>query len=136
MEDEALEAIKKRKMNELMGKIREIEKISHFPSLPVIVTDSNFESFINSHRLVAVDFWAAWCSPCRMLAPIIESLAKTYVGKVMFAKLNIDENPQSSLIYGITSIPVLAIFKNTVEVDRIVGLVSKNIIETKIQKYL
>lgn len=136
MEDEALEEIKKRKMKELMDKIKDEKKVLQFPSSPIIVSDSDFETFIKRYPLVAVDFWAAWCGPCRMLAPIIESLAKTYVGKVAFGKLNADENPQSSWKYGITSIPTLVIIKNAVEVDRIIGATPKNIIEATLQKHL
>lgn len=136
LQDKTLEEIKKRKIRELMDKIKAKEKIMQYPSSPVTISDSNFESFVRRYPLVAIDFWATWCGPCRMSAPIIESLAKSYAGRVAFGKLNVDENQRLSWEYKITSIPSLVIIKNTVEVDRIIGAVPKNIIEATIQKYL
>jgi thioredoxin 1 len=115
-----------------MGEKREQKTLNY----PVTVTDENFEKFVNSHPLVVVDFWAEWCMPCRMIAPIIENLASEYAGKAVFGKLNVDENPKTAAIYRVSSIPTLILFKNGIETERIIGLVPKNHIEAIIEKYL
>ncbi|RJX16594.1 thioredoxin [Candidatus Bathyarchaeota archaeon] len=119
---------------ELLGK--KSENKPKLPDHPVKITDADFNKFISSYPLVVVDFWAEWCAPCRIIAPIVENLAKTYAGKVVFGKLNVDENPTTAVKYRISAIPTLVILKNGVEVERIVGVVPKNIIETTIKKYL
>lgn len=92
---------------------------------PVKVDASNFDDVLSKHNNVVVDFWAEWCMPCRMIAPIIEQLAKEYAGKVVFAKLNTDENPMIAGRYGITGIPTLIFFKNGRPVDKVVGALPK-----------
>lgn len=101
------------------------------------VTDSNFEQEILKADMPAlVDFWAAWCGPCRAIAPVIEELAKDYAGKVKIAKLNVDENAKTPVKYGIRAIPTLILFKNGAVVDQITGAVSKAQIENAIKKML
>ena len=91
-------------------------------SQPVEVNDSNFgEMVLQAKTPVLVDFWAAWCAPCRMVAPVVEELAKEYEGKVSFVKLDVDQNPRTASQYGIMSIPTLLIFKNGAPVSNIVG---------------
>jgi thioredoxin 1 len=91
-------------------------------SKPVEVNDGNFDqTVLQSKTPVLVDFWAAWCGPCRMVAPIVEELAGEYKGKVTVAKLNVDENSKTASQYGIMSIPTLLIFKNGAPVSNIVG---------------
>jgi thioredoxin 1 len=91
-------------------------------SQPVEVNDSNFSQMVLQAKTpVLVDFWAAWCAPCRMVAPVVEELAKEYEGKVSFAKLDVDQNPRTASQYGIMSIPTLLIFKNGAPVSNIVG---------------
>jgi thioredoxin 1 len=91
-------------------------------SQPVEVNDSNFgQMVLQAKTPVLVDFWAAWCAPCRMVAPVVEELAKEYEGKVSFAKLDVDQNPRTASQYGIMSIPTLLIFKNGAPVSNIVG---------------
>jgi len=91
-------------------------------SKPVEVNDSNFDQMVlQSKTPVLVDFWAAWCGPCRMVAPVVEELAGEYQGKVNMVKLNVDENPKTASQYGIMSIPTLLIFKNGAPVSNIVG---------------
>ena len=84
--------------------------------------DANFQSeVLTSNKLSVVDFWAEWCGPCRAIGPIIEDLSKEYDGKVNVGKVNVDNNPQISMNYGITSIPAILFFKNGEVVDKIVG---------------
>jgi thioredoxin 1 len=100
-------------------------------------TSSNFnEIILHSNKLVLVDFWAEWCGPCRMIAPIIEELSSEYTGRAIIGKLNVDESPDISVNYGVRGIPTILIFKNGQMVDRIVGAVSKSNIILKIEPHL
>ncbi len=93
---------------------------------PLELTDSNFEEeVLNSEHPVLVDFWAEWCGPCRMIGPVVDELADEYQGKAKIGKVNVDNNPEVSMKYGIRSIPALLIFKNGEVVDQIVGAVPK-----------
>lgn len=103
---------------------------------PIVLTDQTFEETVSRQPLMVVDFWAAWCGPCRMVSPIIEQLAKEYVGKAAFGKVNVDENPVISNQFQIQSIPTLLILKNGRPVDGIIGAVPKQFIESKIKPYL
>nr|2YNX_A Chain A, LACA THIOREDOXIN [synthetic construct]2YNX_B Chain B, LACA THIOREDOXIN [synthetic construct] len=103
----------------------------------VQLNDENFDEVIKkNNKVVVVDFWAEWCGPCRMIAPIIEELAKEYAGKVVFGKLNVDENPEIAAKYGIMSIPTLLFFKNGKVVDQLVGAMPKEALKERIKKYL
>ncbi|MFN6273813.1 MAG: thioredoxin [Microcystis sp.] len=101
------------------------------------VTDATFkDEVLDSANLVLVDFWAPWCGPCRMVAPVVEEIAKDFKGQVKVVKLNTDENPIIASQYGIRSIPTLMIFKEGQKVDTVVGAVPKTTLATTIDKHL
>jgi thioredoxin 1 len=104
-------------------------------SEPFHVSDSNFEQTIKSNKLVLVDFWANWCGPCRALAPTIADLAKEYSGKVLIGKLDVDENPVTAEKFQVFSIPTMIVFKDGVEVDRLVGLCPRTRITDALGKH-
>lgn len=104
---------------------------------PVELTDSNFQNeVLNSATPVLIDFWAEWCGPCKMIAPVVEELAKEYDGKLKVGKVDVDSNQQVSMQFGIRSIPTLLIFKQGKVVDQLVGAVPKRMLVEKITKHL
>lgn len=105
--------------------------------MAAVLTDSNFETeILKANKLSVVDFWAPWCGPCLALGPTIDTLAKEYEGKVNVGKVNVDENPQLSINYGITSIPAVLFIKNGQVVDKQVGAAPKSAFEKKIQQHM
>jgi thioredoxin 1 len=103
----------------------------------VHVTDGDFEEqVIKGKGLILVDFWAEWCGPCRMVAPILEELAVEHEGRMTVTKLNVDENRQTAARFGIRSIPTILFFKDGSQVEQIIGALPKSAIKTKIQQHL
>ena len=132
---EELERIRQAKLQEMMKAA--IKKGRESASnKPVTVTDATFKEMIQNHPLVVVDCWAPWCGPCHMVAPVIEEMARDYAGKILFGKLNVDENQEVAMEYQIMSIPTLLVFKNGILVDRIVGAMPRQMLEPKITRYL
>jgi thioredoxin 1 len=106
-------------------------------SKPVTVTDDSFEAeVIQSDRMVIVDFWATWCGPCKMIAPILEEVASEYEDQVKVAKLDVDSNNRTAGKYGIMSIPSLLFFRNGEEVDRVIGAIPKSQLMARLERVL
>jgi thioredoxin 1 len=103
---------------------------------PLHLTDDSFQSQIDTGAVVLVDFWAAWCGPCRAIAPVIDELASEYDGRAQIAKVDVDNNPRVAMQYGIRSIPALLIFKGGKVVDTIVGAVPKSYLTEKLNAQL
>jgi len=134
-EDKELERIRRAKLQEMM-KSAASEKQGTALNKPVELTDATFEEIIRIHQLVVVDCWAAWCGPCHMVAPVIEEMSRDYAGKILFGKLNVDENQEVSRQYEIVSIPTLLVFKNGKLVDKIIGAMPRQVLEPKITRHL
>ena len=100
------------------------------------ISDSNFNEIVSKNSVVLVDFWAEWCGPCRMIAPMIEELANEYNGKAVIGKLDVDNNQESSIKFGVRSIPTLLVFKNGELVDRHVGAVPKETLSKSLDSNL
>ena len=101
------------------------------------VTDANFdEEVLRSEQPVLVDFWAVWCGPCKAIAPIVDSIAATFAGKLKVTKVNVDQNGATPSRYGIRGIPALLFFKGGKVADQIVGYVPQDVIEEKIKRLL
>lgn len=114
-----LERLRKEKMKKLM---RKSETKIEYPDKPLKITDEDFGSTVQKYPLVVVDCWAAWCTPCKMMGPIIDKLAEKYKGKIVFGKLDLTSNKMIPTKYKVRSIPTLLIFKNGELVERIVGI--------------
>jgi thioredoxin 1 len=101
------------------------------------ITDANFaEVAMNSDKPVMIDFWAEWCGPCRMVAPIVEEMSNDYQGKAVIGKVNVDENPDVSAKFGIRNIPTILFLKGGQVVDKSVGAVPKNVLTEKMEALL
>ncbi len=104
--------------------------------MTVELTDSNFkEKVLDSDKLTMIDFWAEWCGPCRAIGPMVEELSKEYDGKVNIGKVNVDQNPELSINYGITSIPAILFVKDGKVVDKLVGAQPKSNFVKKLEAH-
>lgn len=135
--DEELEEIKKKKLEELKNiyitGVKNME--TDLPNKPLTVTDKDINESIKKYDFFVIDCWASWCSPCRMVSPIIEQLAKEMHGRIVFGKLNVDENPETSIKHQIMSIPTFLIFKKGNLIDRLIGAYPKEELKKKLQLY-
>jgi len=102
----------------------------------VTLNDSNFNDKITGDTPILVDFWAEWCGPCRLVAPVLDEIAKEYQGKISIGKLNVDENPRTSASFDVMSIPTMILFKDGVEKKRIIGARPKHNIVNELSEYL
>ncbi len=101
------------------------------------LTDTNFEeTAIDTEKLVMIDFWAAWCGPCRMLSPIVEQLSEDFAETAVIGKVDVDNNPQISNKFGIRSLPTILFLKNGEVVDKHIGVTSKDVLQKKIEAHL
>ena len=100
------------------------------------ITDENIKEIISSGKPVVIDFWAEWCGPCRMVGPMVEELAKEYDGKVVIGKMNVDNNVDTPIEYGIRNIPTILFFKDGQLVDKQVGAVQKAVLSAKVEALL
>ncbi len=136
-EDSELARIRARKKRELLESATgEAGDAKGALSSPLTVSDGDFEQVVQRYPLIVVDCWAAWCGPCRMVAPVIDELARAYAGSVVFGKLNVDENPETAVRFNVMSIPTLLIMRNGKEVDRIVGAVPRQSVEARLRRHL
>ncbi|MCO4293994.1 thioredoxin [Solitalea sp. MAHUQ-68] len=105
--------------------------------MALVITDANFEEVVmKSDKPVLVDFWAEWCGPCRMVGPVVEELASEYEGKAVIGKVDVDNNPEVSMKFGIRNIPALLFFKNGEIVDKQIGAVPKSVLAGKLEAQL
>ena len=130
--EEDLEKIRQKKRDEVLNK----GKVQESPDAPIKVSDSNFSEVIKKYPLTVIDCWAEWCGPCKMIGPIIEALAKDYTGKIVFGKLNVDENQKTARQYNIMSIPTLLVFKDGNLADQIVGAMPRDRLEPSLTKHI
>jgi thioredoxin 1 len=135
MEDEELRIINEKRLKNLEQLINEKELLKSVKE-PLNLDDATFFQNISKFPLVLVDFWAAWCGPCRLVSPIIDQIGKDYLGKLVIGKLNVDENRLIARQFGISSIPTLILFKRGQAVDKIIGSVSKNRINEMVKSHL
>lgn len=127
-----LEAIRKKRLQELQRSL----EVRQYPAEPVVVTDTTFDQFISQYPLTVVDCWAQWCGPCRMLSPIIDQLAAELKGKIVFGKLDTDQNPMIAQNMGITSIPTLLVFRQGNLVDRVSGALPKHLLLQRLEPFI
>jgi|WetSurMetagenome_2_1015567.scaffolds.fasta_scaffold1132713_2 thioredoxin 1 len=104
--------------------------------MAIVITDSSFDELLNAGQPLVVDFWAEWCGPCKMIAPVVEELADEYSGKVNIGKMDVDENNEISSRYGIRNIPTILFFKNGQLIDKQVGATQKSALAQKIEALL
>ena len=133
--DEEIAAIKLRRLIEFQRNMKEKASMQNI-SVPLSLTDVNFKEEVLKYAYLLVDFWAPWCGPCRMVSPVIEQLAKDYAGRIVFAKVNVDENQSIAKSFAIQSIPTMIIFKNGKVFDVITGALPKAQIENKLKQLL
>lgn len=107
-----------------------------YPDKPIELTDADFDENVKKYSLIVVDNWASWCPPCRILGPVIDNLAKKLSGKIVFGKLNVDENKEVASRYEIMSIPTLLVFKKGKLIDRMVGAMPESLLEKKLVSFL
>ena len=132
-----LDEIRQKKLEQLktdyMNRGKKMEE--NMPNEPITISDATIDDNIQKYDTLVIDCWAPWCGPCRMVGPVIEELAKEMHGKIVFGKLNVDQNPQTSTKHQIMSIPTMLVFKNGALIDRLVGAMPKEMLKAKLEAY-
>ncbi|MBC7219722.1 MAG: thioredoxin [Hadesarchaea archaeon] len=134
--DEELRRIRERKLEELMRRQGSGGEEKKVLEKPIELNAASFRELIKTRPFLVVDCWAPWCTPCRLIAPVVEELAQKYAGRITFGKLNVDENPSIASELQIMSIPTLLVFKQGRLVDRIVGAMPRGALEARITRWL
>ena len=129
-----IEEIKRKKLEKML--MRSSQPRVEYPSSPVHVDEGKLAEVVQRYPLVLVDFYADWCQPCKVLAPIIDELAAELRGKVVFAKLNVDQNPRAAMEYQAMSIPTLVLFRKGRVVDRMVGAMPKQALLARLRRFI
>ena len=124
-----LEHIRKKKIEEMKARMNS-------PKKPIEITDNIFDESRKKYPLLIIDCWADWCPPCKIIAPMIEKLAEEHDGKIVFGKLDVDKNRLIPTKYGIMSIPTLLVFKNGELIDKIIGAMPYETLNSKVKSYL
>ena len=135
--DDELKKLRKKKYEELMKKYMDGDKKmeENMPNTPLTITDADIEQIIKKYDMMVVDCWAPWCGPCKVVGPIIDELAKEMQGQVVFGKLNVDENEQTSMKYQIMAIPTLLVFKNGELIEKMIGAHPKDELKQMLETY-
>lgn len=131
LENRIKETIMKKLLKSMEGPAVREEEIYEEP---VELNSSNFDEFLSKHSCVIVDFWAEWCYPCKLIEPIVFRLAKRFAGKVVFARVNVDDNPEIAYRYDIMGIPTLIFFRDGEEVDRLIGAMSEPVLRRSVEQ--
>ncbi len=130
--DEELQRIREKKKQELESRLQQGDPL---PPVKVHIVDSaNFQQMLADHPLLVIDFWAEWCGPCRMVAPVIEALSEEMAGRVSFGKCNTDQNQKLAAGFGISAIPTIILFANGRIADTVVGAYPKDALRARIMK--
>ncbi len=133
--DAELEKLLNKKLKQIINESRRMQENKQEKELVAHLTSETFDDFIRSHKVAVVDFWAEWCAPCIILAPVIEELARDYP-QVGFGKLNSDENPDIASRYGVMSLPTVIFFKDGEPVDEVLGAVPREELEVRIKQLI
>ncbi|MCI2415406.1 MAG: thioredoxin [Candidatus Aramenus sp.] len=133
--DSELEKLLNKKLKQLINENKRMQEKHEEKELVAHLTSETFDDFIRSHKVAIVDFWAEWCAPCIILAPIIEELARDYP-QVGFGKLNSDENPDIASRYGVMSLPTVIFFKDGEPVDEVLGAVPREELEVRLKQLI
>jgi len=135
--DDEIEAIREKKRREMIERLsgKANEGRSELPGGVLEMDDASIDAAIQSYPSLVVDCWAAWCGPCRAMAPVIEQLAKKHKGKIVFGKINVDRNPGTAARFQVMSIPAFLVFRRGEHVDTIIGAMPAERLEQRLAKY-